>query len=83
MKTNYKCIVVSIKCVVVDSIYILTQSTTTPIYKLVNNAAVGAHAIAATVMIFIYVNRDNVVAPLTETYLKWLRVNNKRMRVFN
>tara|TARA_B100000676_G_scaffold284267_1_gene311800 strand:- start:3196 stop:4149 length:954 start_codon:yes stop_codon:yes gene_type:complete len=59
------------------NLYTPLSQQPTPIYKLVNNAAVGAHAIAATVMIFIYVNRDNVVAPLTETYLKWLRVNNQ------
>ena len=53
----------------------IQQTKDTPMYVLVNNAAIGAHAIAAAVMIILYMNRATVTAPLTETYLKWIRIN--------
>ena len=46
-----------------------------PRYVTLNVYAVVAHAIAALAMAILYAYRKNLLAPLTETYLRWVRLN--------
>lgn len=61
----------------------LNRAKTTPTYLLINNAAIASHAIAAAVMIVMYLNRDTLTTPLTESYLKWIRLNGQEYKGVN
>ncbi len=44
-------------------------------YGIINYFAIAGHFIAALGMTIVYLNRDSLQIPYTETYLKWNRVN--------
>ena len=45
-------------------------------YQIVNWAAVAGHAIASGTFLYLYGNRENLIIPYTETFLKWNRTDN-------
>ncbi len=44
-------------------------------YQIINWVAVAGHAVASGTFLYLYENRENLIIPYTETFLKWERTN--------